>query len=233
MSEFDFGEKAERERKKTVRRDHDAYMTPPALASAIVNRLRDSIIPTAPMKIIEPACGEGDFIAPCKAVWPEASIVAVDIRAEVAEKIQAFGAKFVHSDYLAIPTKALASADLIISNPPFNRFAEFVLHSLSGMRDGAYLVMLMRLGMLAWTEDKQDGFWKDVYPDLIGCAPICPRPSFTDDGKTDSQEYGIAVWQKGAGSNVDITHSVPIKWAWLWPTIRWDKGRRARRKNGG
>ena len=101
------------------------------------------------------------------------------------------------------------------------------------MRDGAYLVMLMRLGMLMWSEendqmsDAQRTLWTKTYPDFLGVAPIGPRPSFTDDGKTDAQEYGIGVWQKGQGLEDNHVAS-------LWPRIIWKKPlRRPRRKSGG
>lgn len=205
---FGAGEAGEAKEEKK-RREHDAYMTPSALASAVVDRVAavakmESI---GPRRILEPTCGKGDFLYALRAKWPEAKIVGVDIRDEVRTDVEAIGARFVHADFLNVPLDAIASADLIITNPPFAIMDQIATHALKGARAGTPIALLLRLSVLAWQQDGGKArFWDDPIPECGGLTarrqivtkiPIIPRPSFTGDGRTDSQEYGIVVMEKG------------------------------------
>lgn len=209
MIEMDFSDAPA----KPARREHDAYMTPSPLAEAIVARLAATKMMPTPHRIVEPACGDGDFVKAIRAAWPQAAVYAVDIRPDVRPRIEALGAKFIAKDFLDVPREALGECDLIVSNPPFFLFREFVGHALDGMRDGAWLALLIRLGHLVgsaeaqawWTTPRVDGGAPIEH--LARVLPIHPRPSFTGRG-TDSQEYGLAIWIKGAR----IGDFSPIKW---------------------
>lgn len=84
--------------------------------------------------------------------------------------------------------------DVIITNPPFNEARGIITKALEDVRDGGYVVMLLRLNYLG-SKDRFD-FWERQLPTWIYVHHR--RMSFTDDGKTDSIEYMHAVWQKGA-----------------------------------
>ena len=84
--------------------------------------------------------------------------------------------------------------DVIITNPPFNIAKSIITKALEDVRDGGYVVMLLRLNYLG-SNDRFE-FWQNQLPTWIYVHHR--RMSFTDDGKTDSIEYMHAVWQKGA-----------------------------------
>ncbi len=83
--------------------------------------------------------------------------------------------------------------DVIITNPPFNQAKGIIEKALNDVRDGGYVVMLLRLNYLGSNERFE--FWQKQLPTWIYVHHR--RMSFTDDGKTDSIEYMHAVYQKG------------------------------------
>jgi hypothetical protein len=211
---------------KAVRRDHDAYMTPPTLVDSIVKAFEH----LQPARVLEPSCGEGEFVLAMRRTWPNAQIVGVDIRPEVGPKIEASGAAFVASDFLLIPPSALAHADLIITNPPYSLIHDFIRHALNGMRNDARLVLLMRFGHLVGSLDAQ-AWWRTPLENgltparqIVRLMPVFPRPSFTGGG-TDQTEYCVAVFLKGIDNGGLFD---PITWD--KPTVR--RGRPRKTTNG-
>lgn len=79
--------------------------------------------------------------------------------------------------------------DLIITNPPFKLAEQFILKSLSHSKN---VIMLLRLNFLE-SQIRYD-FWNNNKPNHI--IVLSNRPSFTQDGKTDSVGYGWYVWNK-------------------------------------
>jgi hypothetical protein len=94
MAIMDFGDVDRKKARKPrePRREHDAYMTPMPLVEAIVATVK-LYVPN-PARIIEPSCGDGEFIAALRKAYPEAAVGGIDIRPEVGEKITALGAVF-------------------------------------------------------------------------------------------------------------------------------------------
>lgn len=232
MISMDFSREEDQRQRRNTRRDHDAYMTPAPLATAIVASLGK----LSPRKIIDPSCGDGEFVRAARAQWPDASIAAIDIRAEVSEKITEFqGVKFINRDYLSIPASLLGDADLIVTNPPFAYFHDFVQHALTGMKESAWLALLMRLNMLVGSKGAQDRW---IVPmengltpirQLCSTFPIHPRPSFTGIG-TDSTEYALGLWCKGFDNGGVFD---PIKWDKPVGPKRGRKPRAVASQNGG
>lgn len=215
MIEMDFSDVAR------GRREHDAYMTPKPLVGAIVSYLTDEI--GQPTRVIEPSCGDGEFIAAMRTAWPHAAVYGVDVREECRAPVEALGAKFACRDFLAVPPEAIAECDLIVGNPPFSLFTNFVGYALDALRAGGRVAFLMRLGHLVgsqesqawWTTPRGDG--TSPMDNLVRIAPIHPRPSFTGGG-TDSQEYALAIWMKGHRGDFEA--------------IKWNKPKRTRKANG-
>ena len=84
--------------------------------------------------------------------------------------------------------------DVIITNPPFNLARQIIEKALEDVKDGGYVVMLLRLNFFG--SNQRLDFWEKQLPTWAYVHHR--RFSFTDDGKTDSIEYMHAVWQKGA-----------------------------------
>jgi hypothetical protein len=102
-----------------------------------------------------------------------------------------------HGNYLEMPLET--EPYVIMTNPPFYLAKEIIEKALVDVRDGGYVVMLLRLNFFGS---------KARFPFFQQHPPLYTyvhhrRMSFTDDGKTDSIEYMHAVWKKGA----DVTHT--------------------------
>lgn len=98
---------------------------------------------------------------------------------------------------------------LIISNPPFSLFEDFVRKGMDEVEDGGYVIFLQRLNVVGG-QDRQEQFWKHYKPKSIYTHVI--RPNFQKGLKVekivngvpklvplsgDSCEYAHFVWQKG------------------------------------
>lgn len=94
-------------------------------------------------------------------------------------------------DYL--DTEILDLPDVIITNPPFFLAREIITKAISEVKDGGYVIMLLRLNFFGSKE--RFAFFQEYMPILSYVHQR--RMSFTKDKKTDSIEYMHAVWKKG------------------------------------
>lgn len=84
-------------------------------------------------------------------------------------------------------------ADLIVTNPPFTLFTEFVEKAISrDLNKGGTVSMLLRVNALG--SQARIAFWKKYQPTHV--ITLTPRPSFTSKG-TDSCEYAWFCWDYG------------------------------------
>ena len=148
----------------TVRRENDAYYTPPRAILALAESL--TILPG--MRILEPAAGDGRIVG--ELMQRGAEVDALDI-----DKGQ---------DFLAVTT--LPHYDAVITNPPYKHAQVFVEKSL---QHADAVVMLLRLGFMG--SKTRLPFWQENPPTAI--YVLVPRPSFTNGG-TDSSEYAWFCW---------------------------------------
>lgn len=81
--------------------------------------------------------------------------------------------------------------DIVISNPPYNQAIEFIHRGLEMVRQGGYVIYLLRLNFFG-TQSRAE-FFKYHMPKYTVVSS--KRPSFTKRG-TDSTEYAHFVWQK-------------------------------------
>lgn len=96
----------------------------------------------------------------------------------------------IKGDYLNMDCKN--KYDMIITNPPFNIALNIIQKALEDVKDGGYVIMLLRLNFLEGKARKE--FWKDNMSKYIFVHS--QRMSFTNDGKTDSIAYAHYVWKK-------------------------------------
>lgn len=88
--------------------------------------------------------------------------------------------------------------DMIITNPPFACALEMIKKALDDVKDGGYVIMLLRLNFLETKARKV--FFDEYMPEYIYVHH--KRMSFTEHGGTDSCAYAHFVWRKG--SNPDF-----------------------------
>lgn len=164
----------------------DYYATPPQLARLICAQAEADYHPR-PRRILEPGCGAGSFLTACRATWPRAKIEGAELNPDLAKK----GFRVPYSDVL---TARLPVFDLIVGNPPFvhaERFIHALLPRLDAKR--GLLAFLLRLNFLGG-KARFETLWRTHPPAHIYAMPA--RPGFTPDGKSDSIEYMVAVFQR-------------------------------------
>ena len=107
----------------------------------------------------------------------------IDIREDSRAKIK--------GSFLDIDTKD--KYDVIITNPPFNISLDIINKALDDVKDGGFVIMLLRLNYFGGKV--RSGLWKKHMPKY--CFVHNKRIGFLGNGKTDSIEYCHMVWQKG------------------------------------
>lgn len=81
--------------------------------------------------------------------------------------------------------------DIIATNPPFNTGWDFVGDALDLLKPKGILAILQKLSFVA-TPDRFARMMENT--PIEQCPMATKRLSFTDDGKTDTQEYCIFFW---------------------------------------
>lgn len=108
----------------------------------------------------------------------------------------------VKGDFLHVGTYdnhyALGAFDLAITNPPFSLALDFIEKSMTVVKPGGFVVMLLRLNFFG-SEDRNSFFLSGNMPQR-GYVHS-KRLGFTPDGKTDSIEYAHFIWQKTGEPN--------------------------------
>ena len=83
---------------------------------------------------------------------------------------------------------SVARIDWFVGNPPYNAAEEHVRHALGLAERGC--AFLLRLAFLESIKRRQ--FWEEYPPSEV--YVLDKRPSFTEDGKSDSAAYAWFVW---------------------------------------
>lgn len=144
--------------------------------------------------ILDP-CAGGDENRPC--AYPSAlKVFDLEPDNQIAE--MRFWTVDIRKDSKATYKEDYLSSNygiypLIISNPPFSLFEEFVKKALTELTPNGYLIFLLRLNATGGQKRRTE-FWNDNKPKSIYVHS--KRPSFCK-GSTDSNEYAHFVWQNG------------------------------------
>jgi hypothetical protein len=181
---------------KRARRD--SYNTP----GWCLERLLDEVTLPTDGTILEPCAGNGALVRVMRARWPDAKIVACDVRAECTGKLAevAGPTNVVLADFVASSDagevrrfiqRGRAPVRLVLSNPPYSHAIEFIQRAREIFPD-AWVVFLLRVNFLA--SEERSTFMRTAAPDVY---PLPNRPSFRH-GTTDATEYGWFVWPPAA-----------------------------------
>jgi len=153
----------------------------------------DAILPWVPLTgaILEPACGSGAILSRivARGISP-LTMAGIEIDPARAFEAHRTGARIANHDALEDGHNLFASSDLIITNPPFRQAEAFCRRSLTLVRPGGCVAMLLRLAFL---ESAQRYEFHREFP-VTALHVFSSRPSFTGDGKSDSAAYAWFVW---------------------------------------
>ena len=176
--------------RSNAREDHvaDYYVTP----IDKINEFLDVFVPTigeiGAYKVLDP-CAGGDLKHLMS--YPEAlkqygftNIDTIDLREDSLAALK--------MDYLTHDCKN--KYDMIITNPPFNIAKEIIEKALNDVKDGGFVIMLLRLNFFG--SDKRKELWDNYFPTYSFVHR--KRIGFTGDGKTDSIEYQHLVFVRGS-----------------------------------
>ncbi len=179
---------------RTKRTDNDFYPTPQGLADAICNRL--ATLYEAPLYIVEPSAGSGNFVRAAHRAWPTVPIFSIDLRAECeADCLSAGAAYFTSGDWPSLlVTWGLSDPGLILGNPPFSCAEQHILSVLTGTPKGTVVAFLLKMNFFGG-KDRTKTLWS--HRQLKYLIPIVGRPSFkkTELASNDTNEYGIFIWE--------------------------------------
>ena len=172
----------------SARKPLDAYDTPPALAAAMCQTLAGLI--ATPGRILEPSAGSGVFLRAAGNQWRSAAIAGVDVEPR--------STGVARGDFLADEFGHYA---LVIGNPPWSLAEEFVETALSCTRHRGHVAFILR-SSFHHGQARTDRLHSRRC--LRWWIPLRERPSYTADGRTDSVDSSIFVWERGFVGNAEI-----------------------------
>lgn len=168
------------------RHPEDYYPTP---ISTVESAL--AILPSgfAPLFILDPGAGDGVWGRGAARRWRYTEIHGVELRD--VDQNGAYDIWYKNTDFRLLNYSC--KYDLVMGNPPYKYAEEFIRLSLKHLRDGGYLVFLLRLAFLEGQE-RGKGLWQRLPPKAVHVCSA--RPSFTGNGKTDATAYAVFLWEK-------------------------------------
>lgn len=151
-------------------------------------------------RALDPGAGEGSWGTVLRERCDPNVVVGFEVR-PVARP--AAYDEWVIADFLAgsDPTNArLHGYDLVIGNPPYSDAEAFVRRSLGFLKEGGYLLFLLRLTFLE-SQGRAAGLFKEHPP--LRIAFCGRRPSFSPPregrelGPTGPDAYTYIIWRRG------------------------------------
>lgn len=192
---------------KTVKREADFYASPLWTIRSLLNVPNVAKVFNSAANILEPCCGDMAVVQAVDDVFPGRVWEVAELRAEEYYKILAFKASRDLMLAGACPRDFLTPWELentmtmisqvgpikpfniCITNPPFTIWEAFAEKAI---RLSDHTFFLLRLGVLG--SKKRFDFWQAHNPDIY---ILRDRPSFTNDGQTDSDYYAWFHFHEG------------------------------------
>lgn len=184
-------------------REHDADFTPTAVALQWLLYLRDQV-GLEPQRILDPSAGPGIFGRCARVVWPEARIVAVEIRWEELENLRRYYDSTSIHDFLTWTCVGESPFDLIVTNPPFRLWASYLRRCLELLAPNGYISFLGLNGIGQRSESGTELFEEHApvrQSRVTGSIGFRDMDGFNVKGKpngTDLRDYSWWTFQKDA-----------------------------------
>lgn len=179
-----------------VRDIDDHYSTPPQVSQLICETLKRDGWVSKPSRLLEPGCGEGSFLDAMKKVWPKAERIGVDLNEELVDIAVDRGHEAMACNFLKV--KDLGEPfDAAIGNPPFKFADDFTRRALHFVKPWGIVAYIQKLNWQGGQNRFRD-FWTQEVGQSLAHEYVMPyRIGFTPNGRSDSIEYGVYIFQKG------------------------------------
>lgn len=186
-----------------IRHESDFYETPEYCVIAFLHKLRKLSIHTnvlIPENVLEPCAGHGAIIRAFDKYRstvlgaPPPQWTAIEIREEAQKHLEPWNIgrdRAYIQDFLTWKPLNGERFDLCITNPPFDLALPIIEHAMT-MAD--IVAMLLRVNFVGSQKRSE---WHRDHPSDLGVLDC--RPSFKEDGSTDSIEYGWFIWDAFEG----------------------------------
>jgi len=175
------------------KKPNEFYKTPAGIVELLLNNyrgIRDGMI------ILDPCAGSGTIARTLKKKYPDVRVDQVDIvdHNKPYSPLYEVGLGEVYCKDFLLLNIDFRKYDAFIFNPPFSLAEKIVSKCLSVRRNiNIPVIALQRLGFLE--SNKRFRFWNSI--DLNKLYVLSRRPSFTEDGNTDSAGYAWFIWDGG------------------------------------
>lgn len=179
---------------RTVLPPSEYYSTPDWCTDLLLEQPEiKELLESRDISLLEPCAGSGAIVDVINSAYSHRWDM-VELREEERAGLDLLSRTYRNSSntfcpldfsHFAVPYKY----DAVITNPPFSLFEPFLEKSLS---HSDVVIMLLRQGILG--SEKRHDFWQRHKPMQL---LMSRRPSFTNDGKTDSAYYGWFCWGLG------------------------------------
>lgn len=148
--------------------------------------------------ILEPSAGNGNIIEVLRERGIKDHITAIELREEEKPSLKKCADEVFVEDFLE--HKSNTKYKTIIGNPPFSLALEFMNKCFEIADEDTEIVMLLRTAFLESKRRKK--FW-DKHP-LSELYVLSKRPSFLNNGKTDSTSYSWFIWKGAKNQKINI-----------------------------
>ena len=183
-----------------MRRPNDFYPTPAALTAILL-----ALVPELAGSAVEPCAGDGAMADALERSGRLTGVKTNDILA-------GFDCTTTSDARDTGAAVWQGTADWVITNPPFTWASEILANAWAYAGTG--VAMLLRLTFLEPTVARAE-LLQQLTPFLSDIIVFGqPRPSFTDDRRTDSVTTAWLVWQKGWKQGARVHFAVG--WAGNW-----------------
>ena len=173
-----------RNRPENPRSPTDFYPTP---AWAVQRFLEVSNLPGGCW--LDPCAGKGDLVKASNEIRTDITWKVNEPQENNLMELRKLGLHTTATDYLIFKPSEFKDVNVIITNPPFKIAMDCIKKSFEF--NASHVVFLLRLNFLA--SRGRAVFMSENTPDVY---VLSSRPSFANNGKTDSIDYAWFVWDK-------------------------------------
>lgn len=172
----------------------DYYRTEDDLAFVLMEKLLpDMLHSSAVLKMLDTGAGTGVWGKQARKLYNHISIKGIELQDKFVQPDEYD--EWETGDYLL--TRPTGHYDFVVGNPPYKFAEKFVRHSMENLRNGGYLLYLLRIDFLSGI-DRYLHLFRD-FP--LSRVAICSRrPSFYENKRTGGDMYAGFLWRKGYGT---------------------------------